>query len=79
MVEAALVALDGVDEVVVVGVPSEEWGMEVGCVYTGPADPPDLSSAALPSYAHPKRVRRVLEIPRGSGGKPDREAIRSLF
>jgi O-succinylbenzoic acid--CoA ligase len=82
MVEAALTALDGVDEAVVIGVPSEQWGVEVGCVYTGVAGSEQVLAgvkASLPAHAVPKRALRVDSIPIIGPGKPDRSAVSRLL
>jgi O-succinylbenzoic acid--CoA ligase len=80
MVEAALMRVPGVDGAVVFGVPSEEWGMEVVCLYTGDAGTIRIDShlrGRLPSFMIPKRWHRVQEIPTTALGKPDRaEAAR---
>jgi O-succinylbenzoic acid--CoA ligase len=65
-VEAALAALPGVDEAVVFGIPSAEWGMEVAAV-------------PLPPHARPRQIRRVVVIPRTPLGKPDRKAASRLL
>jgi len=78
-VEAALLRIDGVDSVVVLGVPSARWGSEVVAVYVGSAAPESLKSADLPSYALPKRQVKVDAIPVTALGKPDRSALQELF
>ena len=82
MVEAAVARVPGVEDVVVVGVPSEEWGMEVACVYVGEADPFRIESelkTSLPGFMVPKRWERVAAIPRIGLGKPDRARARDLL
>lgn len=82
LVEAALRDLDGVDELVVVGVPDEEWGHRVACVYAGEADIADLERDAgrrLAPFMVPKEWLRVDAIPRTSLGKPDRVGATRLL
>ena len=80
VIEHALVTIPGVDQALVCGVPSEEWGMEVACAYVG-----DLGIAAVEAALRknlsgaliPKRWLRTESIPITDLGKPDRgEAIR---
>lgn len=81
-VEAAIRNFDGVDEVVVVGVPDPEWGQAVVCVFIGSAEPVTLRdsvSSTLPKYMVPKRFLRVDDIPTTAIGKPDRSAVEALF
>jgi O-succinylbenzoic acid--CoA ligase len=80
VVEAALGRVPGVEVAVVVGVPSEEWGMEVVCLYVGDATPVRIDShlkGRLAGFMIPKRWLRVDELPMTTMGKPDRvEAVR---
>jgi O-succinylbenzoic acid--CoA ligase len=85
---AARLALDpAVEEVVVVGVPDEEWGQLVAAVVVprgqGPApEPEELMerwNATLSSSMKPRLVRLVAELPRNASGKVDRPAVRALF
>lgn len=81
-VEAVIAALDGVDEAVVVGLPSEKWGAEVSCVYTGSSTVAEVMAGArsgLPAHAVPKRLLRVEAIPLSGPGKPDRAAVAGLL
>ena len=80
VIEQAILAIPGVDQALVCGVPSEEWGMEVACAYVG-----DLGIAAVEAALRkslsgaliPKRWLRTESIPMTDLGKPDRgEAIR---
>jgi O-succinylbenzoic acid--CoA ligase len=71
----------GVDEVVVVGVPDEEWGEVLVAVYSGGAPVTELRdwvTARLPGFMVPKRWRVADEIPRTAIGKPDRAASLAL-
>lgn len=82
LVEAAIEALEGVSEAVVVGVPDTEWGQLVVCAYTGRASERDvlgLLRASLPPFMVPKRFMKVDAIPRAGIGKPDRSAVEALF
>ena len=81
-VELALSGHPQLDRVMVVGVPSEEWGYEVGCLYEGQVDPSSLKAWArdrLPSSAVPRHWRLVEEIPVTVLGKPDRSAGRTIL
>ncbi|MBG6084130.1 AMP-binding protein [Zhihengliuella flava] len=81
-VQRALEAVPAAGEVLVTGVPDDEWGAVVVCVYTGEASPHELSAAARAAHgpaAVPKRYLRVPELPRLSTGKPDRQAVAALF
>ena len=67
---------------VVVGLASEEWGMEAACAYSGEIDPEDLRRWArerLDGFMVPKRWLRVEQVPVTALGKPDRVAARGLF
>jgi o-succinylbenzoate---CoA ligase len=70
----------GVEEVVVTGLPDDEWGRIVACVYEGDAgDLTDWVSARLPGFMVPKRWVRVDALPKTAIGKPDRvAALRAL-
>ncbi len=80
-VEAVLWGLDGVEGVMVVGIPSEEWGNEVVCLFTGTVTESDLDRWARdrlgPSQV-PKRWIEVKSVPTTPLGKPDRAAGSSL-
>jgi O-succinylbenzoic acid--CoA ligase len=83
---AARLALDSaVEEVVVVGLPDEEWGQVVAAVFVPRGMAPDVEAlkarwhAALSGPMKPRVVRAVDEIPRNANGKVDREAVRALF
>ncbi len=81
-VEQVVEAHPGVSTAVVVGLPSEEWGMEGGCAYTGEVDPESLRRWArerLDGFQVPKRWVKVQEVPVTALGKPDRVATRGLF
>jgi o-succinylbenzoate---CoA ligase len=83
-IEAVLGTIDGVKDVVVVGVPDEEWG-ELVTAFVVPADParpPDLdrlrahARGRLARYAAPRRMLLLAEVPTLPSGKPDRQALR---
>jgi acyl-coenzyme A synthetase/AMP-(fatty) acid ligase len=84
-VEAALRALPGVLDAVVVGVPHPALGAVVGAVVeTGP-DAPGLpgvrraSAAVLSPSQRPRRWMLVDALPRTPGGKVDRTAAAALL
>ncbi len=80
-VEAVLAGMDGIDGVMVVGIPSEEWGNEVVCLYSGSVTEADLERWArdhLLSPQVPKRWFGVDRVPTTSLGKPDRSAGRAI-
>jgi O-succinylbenzoic acid--CoA ligase len=85
-VEAVLASCDGVREVAVTGVPDPEWGERVTAlvVPADPAAPPGLNllrahaRGRLPSYAAPRGLVLLAQIPLLPSGKPDRQALRKL-
>jgi O-succinylbenzoic acid--CoA ligase len=80
-VEAVLSENSGVAGVVVAGVPDEEWGTRVVCVFAGEVDAGVLENWAverLPGFAVPKQWIAVSSVPRTSIGKPDRRAAAEL-
>lgn len=83
-VETALLAHPAVHEALVLGLPDPEWGQQVAALLTGPLPLPEdellaFLAARLAPYKRPRRLRWVPELPRGPGGKPDREAARLLL
>jgi len=82
MVETALARVPGVESAMVVGVPSEQWGTEVVCLYVGDAGSIRIQSHLrdrLPSFMIPKRFVRVQTLPMTAMGKLDRaEAMRMV-
>jgi O-succinylbenzoic acid--CoA ligase len=81
-VEAMLSECPGVEEAVVIGLPDDEWGQIVACVYRGDASPDTVARWAadrLAGHTTPKRWARVESIPRTAIGKPDREAAARLL
>ena len=82
VVESAVARVPGVDAALVLGVPSEEWGMEVVCLYVGEASPIRIESYLrdrLAGFMVPKRWLRVVELPMTPMGKPDRAGAGRLF
>lgn len=82
-VEAALSDHAGLADVVVIGVPDEEWGRRVHAIIQ-PVDldnPPDSSEldarvrARLASYKAPKTYEFVAELPRNEAGKIRRSQL----
>ncbi|HYJ25788.1 MAG TPA: AMP-binding protein [Acidimicrobiia bacterium] len=82
VVEATLLRVEGVQEALVAGLTSEEWGMEAVCLYVGQANPAQLETALrqiLPGFMVPKRWRQVAGLPMTPMGKPDRDEAARLF
>ena len=80
-VEAALLALDGVAEVAVFGIPDERLGHIVAAAVVGDADFEALGAAlrsTLSGYKVPERWIRVDTLPRNANGKVDRAALRAM-
>ena len=79
-VESALLALDGVEECAVVGVPDDRWGHVVVAVVVGDADVeaiPGRLRDALAGYKVPRRFVRWSEpLPRTASGKLQRHLVR---
>lgn len=81
-VEDVLLQHDGVDEVAVVGTPSEEWG-EVVTAWVVPSgsgtavdDVMSFAAARLAPYKVPRAVRLVESLPRNAMGKVVRGELR---
>jgi len=80
-VESVLSQHPGVSGVVVVGVPDDEWGEVVACVYTGAVKESDLMAWVtdrVPGFMVPRRWLVVEDMPRTAMGKPDRVAALAL-
>lgn len=76
-VEAVLLQHENVDECVVIGVPSIEWGQELRALVvtsreTSRVELTDLVREKLTSYKCPKEIAFVTAIPRLPSGKVDR-------
>lgn len=79
-VETVLRGHPDIGDVVVVGMPDDEWGEMVCCVYEGEAgDLAGWAAERLPSRMVPKKWKAVGAIPRTAIGKPDRDAARRLL
>ncbi|NMO88769.1 AMP-binding protein [Actinomycetospora sp. TBRC 11914] len=83
-VERALLAVAGVREACVVGVPDAEWGARVVAVVAGERGASLDAEAvraevALMGRAAPREVRVLEAVPVHGIGKPDRAAVRELF
>lgn len=81
-VEDALQSFDGVDDAVVVGLESSDWGMEVGCLFTGTMSVDEVIRSAGDSLAvheRPRRLLKVDQIPLTGLGGPDRTVARDLL
>ena len=71
-VEQVIEAIDGVDEVSVLGVKDEEFGEVLAAVVVGDVDPEQITKtceAELASYKVPRRVEVTDELPRNATGK----------
>lgn len=83
-VEATLVAVPGVAEAVLTGVPDVEWGQRLVAVIVPTAHGPDPDTlretvrAAHGPAAVPRSVVLIEHLPLRGPGKPDRVAIREL-
>ncbi len=80
-VEAALLALDGVADAAVFGVPDERLGEIVAAAVVGDADVEALGIAlrsTLSGYKVPEHWIRVDTLPRNANGKVDRAALRAM-
>jgi O-succinylbenzoic acid--CoA ligase len=81
-VEVVIENCPGVEALVVVGSPDEEWGQAVSCLYEGTASEDAVVGwlgDRLPPHAVPRKWMRVDSIPRTALGKPDRAAAAEYF
>jgi O-succinylbenzoic acid--CoA ligase len=68
-------------ELVVVGVPDEEWGTRVVAVTDGAGTLQELQAhlaPRLPAFARPRQLVRLDRLPRTSSGKIDRQRLRRV-
>ncbi|MGB0499969.1 MAG: AMP-binding enzyme, partial [Acidimicrobiales bacterium] len=80
-VEAALLALDGVADAAVFGLPDERLGDIVAAAVVCDADVEALGIAlrsTLSGYKVPEHWIRVDTLPRNANGKVDRAALRAM-
>lgn len=82
-VENAIAALEGVDEVAVIGVPHERWGEAVEAVVVvhsgfevSADDVVEACRARIASYKKPQSVRFVDELPKTGSGKIMHRSLR---
>ena len=83
VVEAVIAAMPGVREVVVVGVPDDEWGQLVVAVMVADVtivlqQVRDAVGQSLGSAAAPRKLVLVDQLPLRGPGKPDRRAAADL-
>lgn len=85
-VENAIFGHPDVEDVAVIGVPSEHWGEEVMAIIVPRAGTaPDLDSVArwarerIAAYKVPKRLHLVSELPRNAGHKILRRVLREPY
>ena len=85
VVEAVLLRVTGVHEVIVTGVPDPDWGEAVvAVVVPGAGGPPELEALRRAAgYAHgpaaaPKQLVLLDALPLRGPGKPDRAGVRDL-
>lgn len=81
-VEAAVSALDGIDEVAVLGLPDEEWGEMVACVFST-RDGREITAEAMRAALKPKLgiktpklFRQIGTLPKAATGKIDKNTLR---
>jgi O-succinylbenzoic acid--CoA ligase len=75
-------ALAGVEQALVLGIPSEEWGTAVAAAVVGDVDAAVIQQAVhveLGAHAVPKAIVSLDALPLLPGGKPDRRAISTLL
>ena len=81
-VEAAVSLLADIDEVAVLGLPSEEWGEKVVCVFSSgngqPIAPDALRAVLKPRLGikTPKEFHQLPALPKAPTGKIDKKALR---
>ncbi len=75
-------SLPGVEQVLVLGIPSEEWGTAVAAAVLGDVDTEIIRQAVhveLGAHAVPKTILPLEAFPVLPGGKPDRRTIKALL
>jgi acyl-CoA synthetase (AMP-forming)/AMP-acid ligase II len=84
-VEAVLRRHPSVADLIVFGVPCDQWGerVEVGVVAAGDGEPSldelvSYGRANLAGYKLPKRLHRITAVPLTANQKPDRRAVRDM-
>ncbi|GAA1124400.1 AMP-binding protein [Arthrobacter flavus] len=81
-VASAIEGFPGVQEALVLGIESAEWGTEVAAVVVGHVNPDEVrqhAKAALGSHAAPRIILTLGSLPLLPNGKPDRLAVRALL
>lgn len=82
-VETAVAALDGIDEVSVIGLPSEEWGEKIACFFSttdgAPRDLEALRAVLKPvlGIKTPKEFHQLAALPKAPTGKIDKKALKA--
>ena len=78
-VESVLSGCEGVDEIAVTGISDPEWGESLLAVYAGRASEQSVLEQAVKKLSGPYRPRRVIKVlalPRNRIGKLDRDALK---
>lgn len=81
-VEDAVLHVDGVREVAVIGLPHEVWGQQVVAVVVGDTTSEAIEAYCrehLSSYKVPRRIEFVDELPKSATGKVQRRDLRDQF
>lgn len=81
VLEQAFIAVPGVEEACVVGIPDPRLGQAIVAAYSGSADPEEIVTVLqdLPRWQIPKHIQRVTALPHTSLGKIDRHKVANLF
>lgn len=81
VVEAAILAIDGVRDAVVLGLPDDDWGERVVAVVVAPGrTAAELGAAIAPLLSPPQRPKQWLwseTLPRNAQGKVQRRQVRA--
>jgi acyl-coenzyme A synthetase/AMP-(fatty) acid ligase len=82
-IEAVLRAQPGIDQAVVVALPTGHGEVDLHAAYTGERHEPQMLSrtigVALPAYMVPRDLTAVETLPLNSNGKIDRKAVAGLL